>query len=86
MLRITMVQDEAGEPRLRLEGKLITEWVDEFRRACQTVRAANDHVGLDLSGLSFIDALGVAALRELLQQDTSVISIPPFIGELLKET
>jgi ABC-type transporter Mla MlaB component len=86
MLRITTTQDAGTLPVLKLEGKLLAEWVAELQEACRTARAASGGLQLDLAGLVFVDAAGTIALRELMRQGVSIATISPLVGELLKET
>lgn len=84
MLRITTAND-GFECVLKLEGKLLADWVGELRETCQQAQAAFGDLQLDLSGLSFVDPQGTLALRELMRQGIRVTTTSPFIGELLKE-
>jgi anti-anti-sigma regulatory factor len=56
-------------PTLRLEGQVIGPWVTELRRICAEMLANSaqreNRLVLDLSGVSFLDADGVALFREL---------------------
>jgi hypothetical protein len=70
---------------LKLEGKLLADWVGELQKVCRQARADGGHVHLDLSGLSFADVAGVIALRELARQGVLIITTSPLMGELLKE-
>ena len=85
MLRITTIQDDGAQRVLKLEGKLLAEWVGELKDACRTAVAQGCRVQLDLSGLSFVDVSGTAALRDLLRLGASITTTSPFVGELLKE-
>ena len=85
MLRITTIQDDGTQRVLKLEGKLLAEWVGELKDACRTAVAEGCRVQLDLGGLSFVDVAGTTALRCLLRQGVSITATSPFVGELLKE-
>ncbi len=85
MLRITTIQEDDTQRVLKLEGKLLAEWVGELKDACRTAVAQGCRVQLDLSGLSFVDVSGTAALRDLLRLGASITTTSPFVGELLKE-
>lgn len=65
-LRIT-VQESVGGVTMQLEGKIIGPWVAELRRAWESGREAiaPRPFTLDLSGVSFVDAEGIEALREI---------------------
>lgn len=85
MLKITTTHDDGFERVLKLEGKLLADWVAELHEACRRARAESGRVQLDLSGLMFADVSGTSALRELIRQGASIITTSPFVGELLKE-
>lgn len=85
MLKITTTHHDEFEHVLKLEGKLLADWIGELQVSCRTARAGTGHLQLDLSGLSFADVSGIIALRELLRQGVSITTTSPFVGELLKE-
>jgi anti-anti-sigma regulatory factor len=76
MLRITPTD---GERTLRLEGRLVEPWVGELLRAWREAAGA----GLDLSGVTFVDAAGAEALRQLREQGATIRGCSGFIAELL---
>jgi anti-anti-sigma regulatory factor len=82
MLRITTT-DGDGERTLRLEGRLLEPWVGELLGAYREAASARLLV-LDLSGVTFVDAAGVACLRSLLAQGVALRGCSGFISELLK--
>ena len=67
MLKIT-VQNCKGSPKVRLDGKLSGEWVSEFGKVCDSICCgkAAQHLTLDLSGVTFVDADGKRLLGDLL--------------------
>jgi anti-anti-sigma regulatory factor len=73
----------------KVEGQVLGQWVDELRRVCEEALARNggpDHrLVLDLDGLSFLDAAGVALFRELAARNVSFTNCSVFIAEQLKE-
>ncbi|MGD9856952.1 MAG: STAS domain-containing protein [Planctomycetaceae bacterium] len=85
MLKITTARDDGFARVLKLEGKLLADWVGELHEACRRARAASSHVQLDLGGLSFVDVAGTIALRDLLRQGVTITTTSPLVGELLKE-
>jgi ABC-type transporter Mla MlaB component len=88
MLKITGTTTEE-QPILRLEGQVRGPWVEELRRACDRFLGGNGHNGtrvvLDLAGVSFIDAHGLALMRELTSRRILVTNCSPFVAEQLKE-
>jgi hypothetical protein len=85
MLKITTTHDDGFERVLKLEGKLLKDWVDELQEACSQARAERDRLKLDLSEVLFVDVAGTIALRVLIREGVAIISTSPFIRELLKE-
>jgi anti-anti-sigma regulatory factor len=89
MLRISRATSEGhSEPKLlRLEGQITGPWVEELRRVCAETLGNNGGGGrliLDLAGVSFLDADGLALFRELAARRVSFTSSSAFITEQLK--
>jgi anti-anti-sigma regulatory factor len=74
---------------LKLEGQVTGPWVDELRRVCN--ERIEDQSGephplvLDLAGVFFIDADGVALFQELAARHVTVTNCSLFVTEQLKE-
>lgn len=87
MLRISTIEkpgERSGERpgreiALRLEGRLIGPWVSELRESCERVLARDGRLTLDLAGVSFIDADGVALVQNLMGQ-VPVTNCSPFVA------
>ena len=90
MLRISRAsaEDQSDPKLLRLEGQVTGPWVDELRRVCAETLGNNgrrgNHLVLDLAGVSFLDAGGVALFRELAARRVSFTNGSAFIAEQLK--
>jgi hypothetical protein len=82
MLRITKQSPPHGRPILLLEGRLVGPWVGELR---QTVGAVEGPKVLDLSGVTFADADGVAALRTLRGAGAELVGASGFLAALIGE-
>jgi len=78
-VRISDVTRAAGTI-LRVDGRLAGDAIAELERAG---RAAVPPLVLDLTGLSFADADGVRALRELRAGGVVLDHVPPFVALLL---
>ena len=96
MLRITVVDLSESAVVLRVEGRITGSWVEELRRTCAAhAFAAHAFVGhtfpdevqlsLELSDVSFVDAAGIALLKELRSGGADLIRPTPFIAEKLKD-
>ena len=90
MLRISerAADNEGGATYLRLEGQVTGPWVDELRRACTETSGNNGHskgqLIIDLAGVSFLDADGIALFRELAARRVLFSNCSTFIAEQLK--
>lgn len=79
-------EDAAG---LVVEGRIAGPWVDELRRAARE-RAVRANAGsalaatsVDLAAVTYVDAEGVALLKELVAAGVRVRAASPFVAELL---
>ena len=63
MFKLTAERQQGGLV-LKLEGRLAAAWVDELARVTDGALADGAAVTLDLGGLSYADARGVAVLRQ----------------------
>lgn len=90
MLKISRIATERGaEPqRLRLDGQVTGPWVEELRRTCAETLRSNGHpeacLVLDLAGVSFLDAGGLALFRDLASRHVTFANPSAFIAEQLK--
>ena len=84
VLRISRAAESPSLATLRVEGRVVAEWVLVLERECRLALQENGHVRLDLSAVTFVDGRGVAALRRLGAKDLEIINCPEFIGELLR--
>lgn len=85
MLRITTIQNGDSTAVLKLEGKLLEPWIGELVEACRQACLPSAAATLDLSGISFIDAPGTIALRDLRRRGMRLVGCSPLVTELLKE-
>jgi ABC-type transporter Mla MlaB component len=86
MLRITVLRTNGSPAIIKLEGKLLEPWISELHDACRAARKQDASASLDLAGISYIDAPGTIALRDLIRRGISVTGCSPLVAELLKET
>ena len=84
MLRISRAAATPSLTTLRVEGRVVAEWVPVLERECWLALQENGHVRLDLSAVTFVDGLGVAVLRRLGATALEIINCPEFIGALLR--
>jgi hypothetical protein len=79
-----MERAPGGDAILRVEGRLVGRWVDEVARLYAEVRRAAPVVGLDLTGVSFLDGGAVELLRGLRNEGVAVEGGSPFVREQLE--
>lgn len=86
MLRISIL-NEPGVARMKLEGKLAHEWVNEARRAWSTLTAmnGNDEIVVDLLGVSFVDESGHQLLAEMRHAGAELMGSGPLVSALIDE-
>ena len=86
MLRIT-VMNEPGITRLKLEGKLAHEWVDEARNAWAALSEANGktEIVVDLLNVCFVDEAGHRLLAEICRAGAELMGSGPLMSALIGE-
>lgn len=80
MLRISKRALSNGTQTLVVEGRLMGPWVAELQRAVAETGAV---AAVDLTGLSFADAEGVAALQALGRAGTTLAGASGFLAALM---
>jgi anti-anti-sigma regulatory factor len=85
VFKVTTERARGENVILRLEGRLASEWVDEFARAVSDAMTGEARVTLDLDGLSFADTRGVALIRDAATRGVRLVGGSEFIGALIKE-
>lgn len=83
MLRITRIEKAEVEINLILEGCLMGAWVAELQTAVLEANTVSTRVQLDLTGVHFVDARGLALLHRLLNQGVVLQGVSPFVQELM---
>jgi ABC-type transporter Mla MlaB component len=81
MLKIS----ETGPPNhsvtLKLEGRIVGPWVEEFRRVCESFLSENRVLKLDLAEVSYADAEGVATLNNFRSRGVTLKHCSPFVEQ-----
>lgn len=83
MLRITTHANGTADRHLVLEGRLTGAWVGELRRIVREGAAGRRRFSLDLSAVTYVDADGLALLRELLGGSADLQRASAFVTALL---
>jgi ABC-type transporter Mla MlaB component len=90
MLRISKraAADENAATCLRLEGQVTGPWVEELRRVVTEAAGSNGHTKgtlvIDLAGVSFLDADGLALFHELATRRARFTNCSSFVAEQLR--
>jgi len=84
MLKISQANTAGRSVTLKLEGRVVGPWVDELRHICETLLIKRRALELDLAGVLYADASGVAALSSLKLRGVAVTNCSPFMEEQLK--
>ena len=85
MLRISVASDSSQAIQFQLEGNLAGPWVEELRRLADEALSLKKAVSLDLGGVRFVDAQGVALLREFSRRRISQANCSQFVIQQMKE-
>jgi hypothetical protein len=83
VFKVTTERDQQSDVILKLEGRLATAWVAELERAIGAAMTGDARVTLDLDGVSFADADGVALVRRAVDRGARLRGGSKFIGALI---
>lgn len=84
MLRISEVEPTDDSVILLLEGALRGEWLDELIRVSSSHQAAGRTVGLDLSGVSAVDANATDYLRTGVDVEFTIARASDLLTQLIE--
>lgn len=86
MLRIS-VMNEPGITRMKLEGKLAHEWVDEAKKAWHALSEMDGvmEIVVDLLNVSFVDDAGHHLLAEMRHGGVELMGSGPLMSALIDE-
>ncbi len=82
VLRITSTKTSTAGT-LKVEGRLAGQWVDELSRAAAAALGDTPSVVLNLADVTFVDAAGVALLRELRARGFALADCSTFVSGLI---
>lgn len=83
MLRITRVEVTPTTIHLRLEGRIVGEWVRLLEEELATSGACTQHFILDLAGVGFANDAALAILERALARGARLAACSPLIAALL---
>jgi hypothetical protein len=82
-LRITREEGSRSRATLRLEGRVVGEWVALLRRECSDLLRSSATVSLDLKGVGFVDRAGVEVLGRLSRAGVEIRCPPGPVASVL---
>ena len=85
MLRITTIDEHTPAVTLKVEGRIVSHWIATLERECGGLLERGKAIDLDFSGVRFVDARGVAMLKNILTRNVRITGCPYFIQSLLDE-
>ena len=83
VIRISEISESADSVTLRVEGRIVFEWVATLQEHCLQWLQGKREVLLDFSGVTYIDLHGVAMLKRMVSSNLRLINCPALITELL---
>lgn len=84
MVRITQMSEESHTVHLKVEGRLVGDWVPELDELCGScLSRKNNLILLDLSEVTFIDRLGIKMLKKTLGERVRIIKASLLVRALL---
>lgn len=84
MLRITMLSEGRWLVRLKLEGRIVSDWVALLENACLEGLRKEQTVVLDFAAVSFVDCAGVTMLRKMATDGVQSVNVSPHVEDLLR--
>jgi RNA polymerase sigma-70 factor (ECF subfamily) len=84
MVRITQATDGQSATRLRVEGRITDRDGDALRAACAAHLDTPKALMVDLAGVSFVDAPGASALRDIERRGALLVGRSGFVDQVLR--
>ncbi len=83
MLRITPMSDDGHTVHLKVEGRVVGDWVPELDQVCGSCLSQKKKVVLDFTEVTFMDRRGVNVLKGLLRERVQITGASLIIQALL---
>ena len=83
MVRITLVNTTVGTTTMKVEGRIVSDWISVVETESQNLLAQGKTIALDLSDVNFVGVEGVRMIRRLLDQGCVLARCPLFIHHVL---
>ncbi len=84
MLRITTLTEGRWLVRLKLEGRIVSDWVALLENECLECLRKEQTVVLDFEAVTFIDCAGVAMLRKIATDSLRIVNACLLVEDLLR--
>ena len=65
MLKITQIAEDNTSVTIKLEGRIVGQWVNELKKECRKYMRRRNVLILDLSGATFADDRGIKMLSAM---------------------
>ena len=84
MLRISIIKETRSVVILKIEGRLVSEWVSLLEKECSRWMHHNRERLLDLEEVTYVDTSGLTLLRRLTRSSWKVSRCSSFVRQLLQ--
>ena len=79
------MSEGSSDVRLKLEGRIVSDWVPLLREECLRILKEKRSVRLDFSDVTFVDDRGVEMLEALVARGVQLMNCSPLVEGLLQE-
>jgi ABC-type transporter Mla MlaB component len=84
MLRITPLSSRNDVRCLRVEGRLVGDWVEVLQVELEHAQAQAPKLELDLAGVDFADSKALSLLLEVEERGVKLVACSPLLISLLE--
>lgn len=85
MLRITKVAEDPGSVILKVEGRVVSDWVQVLEQECLRSLGRNQEVVLDFTDVVFVDGQGISMLKRIKSRAVQIVNTSGLLEDLLRE-
>ena len=75
----------SSQVTLKVEGKIVSDWVSLLEKECLSLRMQKKKVLLDLSDITYVDESGVEMLNRIISDDIEIARCSSLIKSLLNQ-
>lgn len=84
MLRITPLTPRQDVRCLKVEGRLVGDWVEVLELEVERLQGQTPELVLDLAGVEFADSGALALLLEVARRGVKLVACSPLLTSLLE--